>query len=309
MDRINLQPTQEYIRQLQESLLHEIYKLFGATQEAFSGKALRTIFRRPAFRLAALSAEYELRVREFGFPEASRWMVKHFVREVQIRHEAEIPKQGPLLIASNHPGMVDGFIVAGAIPRPDLKIIVSNLPFFLNMRALREHVIYTTKQTHERLTVVREAIRHLRSGGALLIFPGGNIEPDPAVLPGMREALDRWSSSVEIMIRSVPETRVIVSMVSGVLEKSSLRHPLVYIKKNLRDRQKVAETLQAIKHLVRARALPLSPRITLSRPLIFNDFTRQGRQSTIMAAIRSKAAQLLPDASPRAIRTTQEKLN
>jgi hypothetical protein len=308
MDRLNLQPTQEYIRQLQESLLYEIYKLFGATQEALSGKALRAIFRRPTSRLATLSAEFELRVREFGFPEASLWMAKHFVHEVQIQHEAEIPEKGPLLIASNHPGMIDGFIVAGAIPRPDLKIIISNLPFFSNLQALRDHVIYATKQTHERLTVVREGIRHLRSGGALLIFPGGNIEPDPAVLPGMREAIERWSSSLDIMIRSVPETRVVVSMVSGVLEKSSLRHPLVYIKKNLRDRQKVAESLQAIKHLIRSRALPLSPRIALSRPLLFKDLSPEERRTAIMAAIRSKAAQLLQDASPHAMGTKQEEL-
>jgi putative hemolysin len=200
MDRIDIQPTKEYLRQLQDSLLEEIYKLFGATQEALSGKALHALFRRPTLRLAALSAEFELRAREFGLPEASRWMVQHFVQEVRIKREAEIPERGPLLITSNHPGMVDGFIVADVLPRPDLKIVVSNLPFFTSLQALREHVIYTTKQTHERLTVVRKAIRHLRSGGALLIFPGGDIEPDPAVLPGMRSALDRWSSSIEIMI-------------------------------------------------------------------------------------------------------------
>jgi hypothetical protein len=297
MDRLNLRPSQAYIRQLQDALMYEIYKLFGATKEALSGKALRALFNKPTSRLAELSAEYELRVREFGFPEASRWMMKHFVHEIRIRYEAEIPKQGPLLIASNHPGMVDGFIVAGSIPRSDLKIVVSNLPFFMELRALREHVIYTTKQTHERLTVVREAIRHLRSGGALLIFPGGNIEPDPAVLPGMREALERWSASLEIMIRSVPETKVVVSMVSGVLEKSSLRHPLVYIKKNLRERQKVAETLQAIKHLVRSRALPLSPQVILSRPLLFKDLSRH----SIMAGIKRKATQLLPDSRLRSI--------
>ncbi len=292
---MNLQPTQAYIQQLQDSLLFEIYKLFGATQEALSGKALRALFKRSTARFAELSAEYELRVREFGFPEASRWMVKHFVQEVQIRLEAEIPSQGPLLIASNHPGMIDGFIVTGAIPRPDLKVVVSNLPFFTNLQALSEHVIYTTKQTHERLTVVREAIRHLRSGGALLIFPGGNIEPDPAVLPGMREALDRWSESLAIMIRSVPDTQVIVSMVSGVLEKKSLRHPLVYLKNNLRDRQKVAETLQAIKHLVRTKALPITPHVTLSRPLTFNNVERKKRPATIMTAIRSRAAQLIAE--------------
>jgi putative hemolysin len=295
MDRLNLPPTQEYLSQLQESLLYEIYKLFGATQDALSGRALRALFKKPTSRLAKLSAEYEMRVRNEGFPQASRWMMKHFVREFQIRCEAAIPEKGPLLVVSNHPGMVDGFLVTGAIPRNDLKVVVSNLPFFTNLQLLREHVIYTTKQTHERLTVVREAIRHLRSGGALVIFPGGNIEPDPAIIPGMREALDRWSTSIEIMVRSVPDTQVVVSMVSGVLQKRSLRHPLVYLKRNLRDRQKVAESLQAIKHLLGSKALPLYPRISLSRPLLFKDLPFEDQRTSIMSVIKSKASQLLPD--------------
>ena len=294
-DWIDLQPTQDYLRHLQEAMLEEIYKLFDAPREALSGKALRALFKKPVARLAILSAQFELRVREYGLPEASRWMWPKFVRNVQVVREGDIPTQGPLLIASNHPGMVDGFIVAGALPRPDLKLVVSNLPFFTNLKALHDHVIFTTKETHERLTVVREAIRHLRDGGALLIFPGGNIEPDPAVLPGMRQAIDHWSSSIEIMIRSVPDTQVIVSMVSGVLERRSLRHPLVYLKKNLRDRQKVAEMLQAIRHLLRLKALPLYPRISLSRPLEFNNLIHSGKRGVIMSAIQQQAAQLLPD--------------
>jgi hypothetical protein len=299
MDHLSFQPTQEYLHELQESLLAEVYKLFGATRDALSGRALRALFQRPASRLAALSAEFELRVREFGLPEASQWMVKHFVQGVQVLREADTPERGPLLIVSNHPGMVDGFIVASTMPRPDLKIVISNLPFFTNLKALREHVIYTTKQTHERLAVVREAIRHLRSGGALLIFPGGNIEPDPAVLPGMREALDRWSSSLEIMIRSVPDTQVVVSMVSGVLDRGYLRHPLIYLKKSLQERQKVAESLQAIRHLVRPKALPLSPRVVLGRPLLFQNLPDKEQRSAIMEAIKNKASQLLQDQAAR----------
>ncbi|MCJ7825787.1 MAG: 1-acyl-sn-glycerol-3-phosphate acyltransferase, partial [Anaerolineales bacterium] len=244
---------QEYLRRLQEALLEEIYKLFGAPQEALGGKALRALFQKPVTRLAELTAQFEILVRESGLPEASRWMWHHFVDNVHVLREADTPTEGPLLVVSNHPGMVDGFIVAGTLPRRDLKLVVSNLPFFTNLQALRDHVIYTTKETHERLTVVRQSIRHLRAGGALLIFPGGNIEPDPAVLPGMRQAIDRWSSSIEIMIRSVPNTQVVVSIVSGVVEQSSLRHPLVYIKKNLQDRQKVAEAIQAIRQLVRSK--------------------------------------------------------
>ena len=74
MDSLERSPPQAYIRHLQDALLYEIYKLFGATQEALSGKALRALFEKPTERLATLSAEYELRVREHGFPAASRWI-------------------------------------------------------------------------------------------------------------------------------------------------------------------------------------------------------------------------------------------
>ena len=54
-------------------------------------------------------------------------------------------------------------------------------------------------------------------GEAVLTFPGGRIEPDPAVLPGAVEALNHWSSSADLFARLIPGLEVVPVVVSGDL--------------------------------------------------------------------------------------------
>ncbi len=75
-----------------------------------------------------------------------------------------------------------------------------------------------------RANAVRRSIQHLKDGGAVLIFPSGQIDPDPAVLPGAREALEKWSKSIAIMLRRVPETRLVSAITSGVLHEKFTRY-------------------------------------------------------------------------------------
>jgi 1-acyl-sn-glycerol-3-phosphate acyltransferase len=102
---------------------------------------------------------------------------------MEVQGFEHIPSDGPLLVVANHPGMMDGLVITANLPRPDLKIIASAMPIFTELQAMKEHLIYTTRNTFERLAVVRQAIQHLREDGAVLIFPRGIIEPDPAILP------------------------------------------------------------------------------------------------------------------------------
>jgi hypothetical protein len=97
-----------------------------------------------------------------------------------------------------------------------------------------------------RLGAVRTAARHLRAGGAVLTFPGGRIEPDPAVLPGALEALERWSESLDLFARLVPGLTVVPAVVSGVLSPTALRNPLTFVRRQSRDREWLAATLQML---------------------------------------------------------------
>jgi hypothetical protein len=115
---------------------------------------------------------------------------------------------------------------------------------------------------------VRESIRHLREGGSLLIFPRGQVEPDPAHLPGALEAVSQWSPSVGLIVKSVPETQVVPAVVSGVLAPSSLRNPLTRIRSSARDRQMLAEFLQIIQQMLLPRRIAVAAQVRFGRPFV-----------------------------------------
>jgi hypothetical protein len=145
------------------------------------------------------------------------------------------------------------------------------------------------------MMVIREAVRHLRGGGALLIFAAGKVEPDPAVLPGAEESLQRWSPSLPLLLRSVPGVNLLVSMVSGVLAPACLGHPLVRLSKENHLKQLLAEGIQLSQQLLFNRRFGLTPTVHFAEPLT-GDELDQGRdvQATLSAVI-ARAKGLLAD--------------
>jgi hypothetical protein len=274
-------------------VLEEVVRVFGASRTSLPGRLIATLVNPAARRLAALAAEFEERVRDYGLPQASQWLLPRFIRSVDVSGIDSIPLEGPLLVAANHPGMIDGLIIASQIPRPDLKIILADLPFFTRLQGLKERLIYVSRDTYQRLTSVRAAIRHLSSGGAVLLFPGGTIEPDPAVLPGMEHAVESWSNSIDLILRRVPGTQVSVGILSGVLAQSSLHNPLTHLRRSLRDRQRIAEILQAVQHLLTPRSLAIHPRLRFHAPIMFDDLQERMGGLQPIDMIRSAACELL----------------
>ena len=95
---------------------------------------------------------------------------------------------------------------------------------------------------------MRRAISHLRSGGALLTFPAGEIEPDPAIHRGAAQALDRWSASSLFFLRFVPDCVVVPVVVSGVLARGAQWVPLTRLRRKPADRERMAAMLQVLVH-------------------------------------------------------------
>ncbi len=167
----------------------------------------------------------------------------------------------------------------------DLKVVASGLGFLRHLPELSRHLIYVPRyDTQGRMGVVRSVIHHLAEGGAVLIFPGGNIEPDPAVLPGAPDALGSWSNSLEVVLRRVPQAQVVVSIVSGVLTRAALRNPLSPFLRTGRDRQKVAEIVQVGLQMLLRTPLGLAPRVTFTR--LPADEPRETRMAQLLSAAR-----------------------
>lgn len=91
----------------------------------------------------------------------------------------KIPKNGPIVIASNHPfGGIEGVILCLLIGRirPDLKVLANQgLKIFPE---LQDYFIFTnplTEKNPKNTPSIRASVRHVKQGGALLIFPAGRV--------------------------------------------------------------------------------------------------------------------------------------
>jgi hypothetical protein len=298
---------QPFISMLRRSLLDDVFGTLGFSARSWRRKLMEPLIWPSANRLARLAVSFDQYVERSGIRAAVRQILPRFVSSLEVRGVENVPKEGPLLITSNHPGTFDSLVITASLPREDVSIVASGFSFLRYLPATSRHLIFTTQDAHERMAVLRAAIRRLQEGGALLIFPSGTIDPDPQVLEGADQALENWSPSLEVMLRKVPQTKLVVTIVSGVLSSSSLCNPLVRLWKGMRDRQKMAEIVQVVQQMLFPDRLALQPRLSFGWPLPAGELFRRGRSLAVkagkeppttadaMAEIIQAARQLLED--------------
>lgn len=265
------------VESLTQYITDEIFRLFKLSRDSWARRTFGPLFRLPTHRFAQVAATFDQYVAEYGFREAALRILPVFAQAFEAQNVENIPREGPLLITSNHPGTCDSIVIAANIPRPDLKIVATGVPFVQELRSAASHIIYTTLDVHERMMVVRTVIRHLKEGGAVLIFPSGRIDPDPALSPDAANDLGRWSPSVEVVLRHVPQTRVLLTVVSGVLSAHWRWNPLVRLMGDDHKQRSVAEFLQVIQQMIFPNSISLSPRLTFSNPLTTDDLAPMGQ--------------------------------
>jgi putative hemolysin len=158
-----------------------------------------------------------------------------------------IPAEGPVLILSNHPGMTDTVALFSSLAsRPDLRVIALDRPFLRALPHVAQQLIFLTDEASGPMAAVRAGARHLKEGGALLTFPAGEIEPDPATFGRRRavNALRNWSGSYALFARLVPHTQFVPVLVSHVTSPEAQRHPLTLLRRTAHDKEKLAAALQ-----------------------------------------------------------------
>lgn len=198
-----------------------------------------------------------------------------------------VPATGPLVAVANHPGTVDTPAVWQALAvRHDLRVIALDRPFLRAIPNMARHLLYVADDGHQRSRLVREALSHLRGGGALLVFPAGETEPDPAVRPAAaRASLTGWSRSPELFARLVPGVPVLPIAVSGVLAGWALRHPVARVRRTVEARELAAATLQVV-----TADRSIRPRVRVGEPLL-------GRPDQLTDDLRAAMIALMGEAA------------
>jgi hypothetical protein len=253
------------IQTLTETLIYELTKAFALPQQKWAKQIIRFIFGKAARSAAEVGIGLDRAVAEGGLPAGARWILPRFVKSHSARGVENIPSSGPLVIASNHPANVDSIVISAHVNRPDYKAIVGDIPFFEHLPHVSEHAIYAPDPTNMmgRMHVIRESIRHLNSGGSLLIFPRGGIEADPDFMPEPDSEFDHWSRSLEIFMQRVPGLQILATIASGVISPSAFRHPITWFRRHRPDKQRLAFLYQLARQFLAGREIfGLTPRVT-----------------------------------------------
>jgi len=218
-----------------------------------------------------------------GLAAASELLLAAHSGPVEVRGLDGVPASGPLLVAANHPGGVDTPALMAALrTRPDLRVLALDRPFLRAVPHIAAHLLYVGDSAEGRGGLVRAAASHLRDGGALLTFPAGGIEPDPALRSADAvAAVARWSRSPELLARLAPGTTVLPAAVSGVLSERWLAHPLSRARASVEDRELAAATLQLVR-----RDRSIRPRVAFGEPL-------RGRPDAVTAGLAEAMGALL----------------
>jgi 1-acyl-sn-glycerol-3-phosphate acyltransferase len=262
------------IHTLTETLIFEFTKALALPQTERAKSIIRFFFGKAARAAAEVGIGLDQAVAQGGVCAGARWILPRFVKSYEARGVENIPPAGPLVIASNHPAFVDSVVISAYIQRPDYKAIVGNIPFFQHLPHLSRHAIYAPEKsnTFGRMQAIRDSIRHLQMGGALLIFPRGGIEPDPEFMPEPDGEFDHWSRSLEIFMQRVPDLQILVTIASGVISRSAIRHPITWLRRARPDRQRLAFMFQFVRQLLSDRQIfDLVPRVTFGEILSGKD--------------------------------------
>ena len=282
-------PAATQVALLRQLILDVIVKAFGPLASGGLRRPIEWLFRIPAQRFALLGAEFDRHLACSGFAEAARRVLPRFISDWRAYGTEHIPLQGPLLVASNHPGAYDVLVVAANLTRDDLKVVSGDIPFLQSFSAADQGLIFAGRDLHTRATALRAAIRHLDAGGALLIFPSGTIDPDPEIMPGGQDELERWSSSIELMLRRVPETSVLVAIVSGVVARACYHNPLTLLRRKAVDRRRLAEVIQIAGQLLLGRAVSLVPQVSFAAPVTVPGLGTRDDVASVMQSIIARA--------------------
>jgi 1-acyl-sn-glycerol-3-phosphate acyltransferase len=282
---------QEQAAVYREKIINEFCYALGVSRNGLTRRLLGPLFRCPANRLGRIAARADDAVRISGLSGGARRILPDLSLNPSARGAAHIPVVGPLLVVSNHPGVFDSVAILSCVPRKDLKVLLSDVPFTRAFSAARQYFIYVPPDVSGSATTLRASIDHLKNGGALLIFPNGDVEPDPELNGGAAESIKDWSRSIEIMLREVPNAWLQAAMISGVQMPKLMRTPILKIRKTAPQRQKLAEVLQIIRQILFPSGIRTNVHISFAKPIKALELTK----GELMPSVITIARRLLDD--------------
>jgi len=242
--------------------------------------------------------------------------------EFDERDLKKIPKEGPFIVVANHPfGGLDGILLIKILSmvRPDVKVMANFLlkriepisDFFLAVNPFENN-----KKAGSSIGGIKNAYEHLKKGGAICIFPAGEVSSYDAD----NKITDRqWQFPV---LKFIKKAEVPVVPVYFYGKNSRLFHLIGKIHPNLRTAKLPSELLNKKNKLVKIRiGTPISVKEQSNFPEVYQ-FGRYLRAKTYSLCSKievkrffnyslmrqPKVEEIVPPTNPDLIRAEIEKL-
>jgi hypothetical protein len=280
---------------LSRSLVVELAGSIGFRNSRLVQNIVWPIFRPATDALARIGLTFDRNVQQHGFARAMGIALENFASKVIVRGSGRTPAEGPLLVVSNHPGTYDSLVVSSQLQRDDLNFISGDIPFLRNLPHAHQHFFCISDDGNGRTMAARKAIRHLKDGGALILFGFGHIDPDPSVYDNPSTMIDHWSPSIDLFLRVAPETRVQITMMSHVVSPRWRNSLLYHLRKEPLDKRRLVEFGQVIYQLLFPRRLLTTPRISFDQPVGVKDLLQESGTAHVLPAVITRGKALLAD--------------
>ena len=276
------------IQQIQSAITDEIFYALGLNRRGVSRRVFGWLFAPPTRRFASIMADVDEAVADGGPSAGCQVMLDALGVQTRSDGVLNVPKTGPAIILANHPGAYDSMAIGSLIPRSDLNVIVAKTRLYQVLPNIHPHMFYTSADSSESMTALRMATKHLQQGGILLQFGSGLIEPDPAHFPLDDSVFERWSPSIEIFLRKVPQTYVVPTIASNVVLKRFVNHFLTRLRRLPMDKRRLAEFMQVIQQLLFPKSVDAQPCISFGAPFNLDSLQTEGVGRRLMPAILTR---------------------
>jgi hypothetical protein len=281
------------ISEIQSAITDEVFYALGLNRRGVLRRTFGWAFSLPTRRFAKIMASIDAAVAKGGIPAGGQMMLDALGVEVEVDGKENIPETNPTIILANHPGAYDSVAIGSQIPRTDLNILVIKTRLYQVLPHIHPHLHYASPDKLERMTALRQAIRHLQKGGILLQFGSGLIDPDPALMAVDKAVFERWSSSIEIFMRKVPEVKIIPTIASHVLLPQFANHFITRLRRKAMDKRRLAEFLQVIQQILFPETVNARPRISFGTPFSLADLETSGDPRNLLPEVLQRVEEQL----------------